>query len=189
MNICDWVNLPDGTATESLWCSLRDAELLSIHSDLRHRMVFMTFAVPHLSRFHNLPAELRFIFRAEGVQSARVLRWNFWVGFIKTKAETPAEPASELRPDYRASWREQSDSWDHFEQRLLQVEEPPVISAALLAASPGQLALKIGLNTDGHEYVELIVRSESISVFRTDGKSIDLAQFQRLGEEYWDRSP
>ena len=51
--------------------------------------------------------------------------------------------------------------------------------------SSGERALKAGLNIREGEYVELVIRSEGLSVFRTDGESIDLDQFKRLGEEYW----
>ena len=148
--------------------------------------MFLKFAVPYLPRFQNLPAELRFMFRAESVQSARVLRWDIWPGAIEIQPGMTAEEMGRVRAGHRAKWREQSGSWDEFERWVLRNEEPPVVSAAMLAMSSGERVLKAGLNIREGEYVELVIRSEGLSVFRTDGGSIDLDQFKRLGEEYWD---
>jgi len=49
----------------------------------------------------------------------------------------------------------------------------------------GEFTLQLGIRMKNEEYFELCLRAEKLTVLRSDNEPIDLAQFKKLGEEYW----
>ena len=78
--IVDWMNLPHGVPEVSLWAGLHDAQIVSIQSNLLERTVTLHLKSDHLLEFHNLPPDMQFLLRLDGVQSARVLHYAVWPG-------------------------------------------------------------------------------------------------------------
>ena len=78
--IVDWVNLPGRISGESLWEGLHEAQIISIQSNLLERTVTLHVEIENLRIFHQWPLEMRFVFRLDGVQSARVVKYSIWPG-------------------------------------------------------------------------------------------------------------
>ena len=65
--IVDWMNLPHGVPEVSLWTSLHDAQIVSIQSNLLERTVTLHLESDHLLEFHNLPLDMQFLLRLDGM--------------------------------------------------------------------------------------------------------------------------
>ena len=78
--ILDWVNLPQGTKTISLWDCLHDAHVVCIVSNLVERTMVLSCDIEHLRSYCGLAEEFQFVLNLENVQSARVLRYAVWPG-------------------------------------------------------------------------------------------------------------
>jgi hypothetical protein len=78
--IVDWMNLPHDVQAVSLWAGLHDAQIVSIQSDLLERTLTLHLESDHLLEFHNLPLDMQFLLRLEGVQSTRVVHSAGWPG-------------------------------------------------------------------------------------------------------------
>jgi hypothetical protein len=78
----------------------------------------MECRVWHLIDFHKLPESLSFIFEFVNVTSVRATRWEKWPGEIAKLKGLSHEEQSRITSDYQAKWREESDSWQSFEDRL-----------------------------------------------------------------------
>src|SRR5216684_7816414 len=78
--IVDWMNLPPGAQEISLWAGLHEAQIVSIQSDLLERTITLHLESDHLLEFHNLPLDMQFLLRLDGVQSARVVHYAVWPG-------------------------------------------------------------------------------------------------------------
>jgi hypothetical protein len=184
--IYDWVHLPIGIQEESLWECLHDAQLIRVASDRLEHAVELEFRVGYLSEFHKLPEELTFNLRLCGVQSVRVAQSVPWPGEFSVPQGTSRPEETRLIDEYQAKWREESVSWPEFEARLASSEDvAEVMDAACLQIEPGQFALRLLLCIDPN-YPTLFLRSESAEVARSDGQPTSLAEFLKLGEDYWE---
>jgi len=80
--LLDWTNLPPGAQETSLWAGLHDAQIVSIQSNLLDRTITLNLESDHLLEFHNLPLDMQFLLRLDGVQSARVVQTRWLAGRI-----------------------------------------------------------------------------------------------------------
>jgi len=78
--IVDWVNLPAEISCTSLWEGLHEAQIISIQSNLLERTVTMHVEIENLRVFHQWPLDMQFVFRLDGVESARVMKYSIWPG-------------------------------------------------------------------------------------------------------------
>lgn len=186
--IFDWLNLPSGAITVSLWDSLHDARVVSVRSNLQERTLNISCESEHLRTFHKLDEGFQFILRLEGVQSARVLRYAIWPGGRPTLDGLPVEEQRKMVAEYQAKWREESASWNEFESRITREDEQvfDISDAALAASRGGSVALKFCGHLNYATYREIYLRFETLKISGSDGKQFELEEFQRLGEAYWE---
>lgn len=178
--IVDWVNLPEGVATLSLWNTLHDGDLLAVESDLLARTVTLRLDVSYLREFHRLPEETQFVIVVSGVQSVRWVR-SVACGEFSLPQGSDREEESRLIAEYRSKCREESQSWGDFESLTRDELE---VSSAVLAHSSNGVALQLGvLLGDGH-YVEARVRGDAITFFVGE-REVTPEAFVGLGEAYW----
>ena len=179
----DWIHLPEGVGPVSLWESLHDGELRAMSSNLLDRTLRMEFDVGYLIDFHGLAEELTFIMFLQGVRSVRVVRWAAWPGGCSIPPGATALEQEKLVADYHAKWREESESWNTFVASIAGGDFE--VSDATLVADDRELALKLGLMQDS-SYFQVFVRAEKLAVSLSDGQPLSLAEFHRLGNEYWE---
>ena len=185
--VLDWMNLPGGTPKESLWESLHDAELLSIQSNLLERTMVLTFYSFYLPKFHNLPLDLKFLFKLHGVQAARIVSWEIWPGPEPDLAGVSYDESERLVSEYHTKWRQESYSWSEFETRIGGEKNPPEISDAVLAGNDEiGIAISFGVKMDDGDYFQAYLRASELTVLRSDGEPINLEDFKKLGHEYWE---
>jgi hypothetical protein len=182
------VNLPKGVKTDSLWPALHDAELVSVRSNLLARTVVLTFEIAHVRKFHKLPKDLQFRIHLAGVQSARVVRYAIWPGEFKVPAGASRAQEARLVTQYQDKCREESASWNEFEAAISPEKQMVLeISNAILAGGPpNQMSLLLNGRDGHHVYYELTLRAERVEFQRSDGESIEMAKFVKLGEAYWE---
>src|SRR5712692_5486031 len=113
--ILDWMNLPPAAAQVSLWAGLHDAQIVTIQSNLLERTVSLHLESDHLLEFHNLPLDMQFLLRLDGVQSARVVHFSLWPGEFSIPSGSTGEEQSRLVAEYQSKWREESLSWSELE--------------------------------------------------------------------------
>src|SRR3989442_2137888 len=94
--IVDWMNLPPGAAEVSLWAGLHDAQIVTIQSNLLERTVTLHLESDHLLEFHNLPLDMQFLLRLDGVQSARVVHYAPWPGEFSVPPGVAPQEATRL---------------------------------------------------------------------------------------------
>ena len=179
--INDWINLPEGAPTLSLWDTLHDGDLLTVESDLLARTVTLRFDVGYVRDFHHLPEQTRFVLKCEGVQSVRALGGEPWPGGCSIPQGISRSEQESLIAEYHRKWRE-SQSWADFERLTADGLE---VSNALMSRGFGTFALQFGLLVAGDSYVEAYIRGESIE-FYVGEKQLAVEEFVALGEAYWD---
>jgi hypothetical protein len=106
--ILDWLNLPPIAQHTSLWDGLHDAQIVSIQSNLLDRTIIFHLESDHLLEFHNLPLDMQFLLRLDGVQSARLVHLAGWPGEFSIPAGVSPEEQSRLIADYQSKCREES---------------------------------------------------------------------------------
>jgi len=126
----------------------------------------LTFKVLYLCEFHHLPEDTRFLIQFDGVQSARV--------------------AASSRAGIEVSL-----SWEEFALNVpSSVEEKlEVMQADLVLSSAGGVALQLGgFPSSGYSefWMTVCIRAEWMKILRSDGVDLSLAQFLKMGGEYWD---
>lgn len=143
--ILDWLNLPSASRALSLWDILHDAQVISIRSSLLDRTMALSCEIEHLRDFFNLGDRFKFILNLEGVQSARVLRYEIWPGGCSIPDGLSVEDQRRIVDEYQAKWREESGSWTDFEHGITRENEQvfDISHAAITASSDGPVALKI----------------------------------------------
>jgi len=143
--IVDWMNLPHGVPEVSLWAGLHDAQIVSIQSNLLERTVTLHLESDHLLEFHNLPLDMQFLLRLDGVQSARVIHYAVWPGEFSVPAGATREEEARLIAEYQSKWREESLSWSELENAVTtQCQQVIDIADATLATSAdNSVALRI----------------------------------------------
>ncbi|HLX85733.1 MAG TPA: hypothetical protein VKR59_17655 [Terriglobales bacterium] len=178
----DWVNLPEGVETVSLWDILHDGNLLTVESDLLTRTVTLTLDVDYVRDFHGLPEDTRFVVTLSGVQSARVVRSEIWPGEFSIPKGISREDESRLVADYQSKWREESQTWSEFE--LASRDHAVVLDADIAVGNSNQLALRLVVMLANGPISEVFVRAEGIK-FSVGERQMEQAEFTALGEEYW----
>src|ERR1700686_1774835 len=101
-----WMTLPQGVPEVSLWAGLHDAQIVSIQSNLLERTITLHLESDHLLEFHNLPLDMQFLLRLDGVQSARVVHYALWPGQFSVPPGVTREEESRLIAEYQSKWRE-----------------------------------------------------------------------------------
>ena len=184
----DWIHLPPGVQEVSLWAGLHDAQIVSIQSDLLERSLTLHLESDHLLEFHNLPLDMQFLLRLEGVQSARVARYAMWPGEFSVPAGVSHEEEARLVAEYQSKWREESLSWSELEGAITteckQVID--IADATMATAHDGSLALRISGLLNYTEFRELFLRAERLKLTKGDGQDLGIAGLTKLGEAYWD---
>jgi len=187
--VFDWLNLPPGAQELSLWDALHDAQIVSIQSHLLERTVTLHLESDHLLEFHNLPLDMQFLLRLEGVQSARVLHYAMWPGDFSLPDGLAPEEQRRLVADYQSKWREESFTWSELESALsADCQQVLDISNATLATSVdnSSVALRIGGHLNYTTWHEIFLRAERITLTRGDGLDLGVDGFLKMGEAYWE---
>jgi hypothetical protein len=187
-SVIDWANLPSGTSAVSLWDALHDAEIVSIRSNLLERTVHLEIESEHLRTFHHFEEGFKFMFALAGVRSARVLGYAIWPGAYSRPDGISYEDERKLVNEYQSKWREESVSWNEFEGRVKREDEQvfSILDATLASATTRASALKLCGQLNYATYFELYVRYEALKISGSDGRSLELAELQQLGEAYWE---
>ncbi len=186
--IVDWMNLPPGAHEVSLWAGLHDAQIVSIQSSLLERTITLHLESDHLLEFHNLPLDMQFLLRLEGVQSARLVHVAGWPGEFSVPAGVSPEEQARLIADYQSKCREESLSWSDLESALTtECKQVLDIADAMLATAPdNSLALRINGLLNYTEFRELFLRANRLTLTRGDGQDLGISGLLKLGEAYWD---
>jgi len=186
--IIDWVNLPAEVSAESLWEGLHEAQIISIQSNLLDRTVTLHVEIENLRIFHQWPLDMQFVFRLDGVQSARVVKYSIWPGTFAVPPGVSKEEQERLVAEYQAKWREESLSWRDLEEAVT-AEHKQVIDiadASLARKKDGAVALRIGGLLNYTAYHEILLRAEKLTISRTDAGEVTIAELLKLGAAYWD---
>jgi hypothetical protein len=186
--VSDWVHLPPGISGVSLWAGLHDAQIISVQSNLLERTVTLNLEIEHLRIFYDLPLDMQFLLRLEGVQSARVQKYVLWPGAFSIPPGVSRDEESRLIAEYQAKWREESVSWADLE-KAVTTEHKQVIDisdATLAEGAAGSAALRIVGLFNYATYYELFLRSERLTIFRSDAGELTVGELLKLGEAYWD---
>jgi hypothetical protein len=186
--LVDWMNLPAGAKETSLWAGLHDAQVVTIQSNLLDRTITLHLESDHLLEFHNLPLEMQFLLRLDGVQSARVVQHAGWPGEFSVPVGISPEEQSRLITEYQSKCREESLDWTELETALsTECKQVLDIADANLATAPGKcVALRINGLLNYTEYRELFLRAERLTLTRGDGQDLGIAGLLKMGEAYWD---
>ena len=187
--IVDWMNLPARISAASLWEGLHEAQIISIESNLLERTVTLHVEIENLRIFHQWPLDMRFVFRLDGAQSARVVKYSIWPGPFAVPPGGSKEEQQRLVAEYQAKWREESLSWSDLE-KAVTAEHKQVIDiadAALATEKDGAVALRIAGLLNYTAYHELFLRGEKLTISRTDAGEVSIEELLKLGEAYWDR--
>jgi hypothetical protein len=179
----DWVNLPEGITTLSLWETLHDGVLLTVESDLLARTVTLRFEVDYVRKFHHLPEQTRFVITVSGVQSVRALRSVPWPGGCSIPQGLSRSEEERLMDEYQGKWRQESQSWTDFERLTDKGLE---VSNSTLGRGSDAVALYLGLldvdNSDSSP--DAYIRGEGIT-FYVGERQVTPEEFVALGEAYW----
>src|SRR5882762_4740077 len=186
--LVDWTNLPPGAQETSLWAGLHDAQIVSIQSNLLDRSITLNLESDHLLEFHNLPLDMQFLLRLDGVQSARVVHHAASPGTFSLPDGISQEEQSRLIAEYQSKCREESLSWADLENALTtecqQVLD--IADATLATANDNSVALRISGLLNYTEYRELFLRAERLTLTRGDGHDMGIAGLLKMGQAYWD---
>jgi len=185
--IVDWVNLPAGIFRESLWAGLHEAQIISMQSNLLERTVTLHVEIENLRIFHQWALDMHFVFRLDGVHSARVVKYSIWPGTFAVPPGASKEEQERLVAEYQAKWREESANWSDLE-RAVTAEHKQVIDiadASLATEKDGGVALRIGGLLNYTAYHEVFLRAEKLTISRTDAGEVSVAELLKLGEAYW----
>jgi hypothetical protein len=186
--IVDWVHLPAGVSDLSLWEGLHDAQIIAIQSNLLARTITLNLEIEHLRIFYELPLDMQFLFRLEGVQSARVLKYSVWPGAFSVPESVSKEEEARLVAEYQAKWREESVSWVDLEEAVTSEHKQviDIADATLAVAENGSVALRIVGLFNYTTYHEIFLRAERMVIFRSDAGELSVSDLLKLGEAYWD---
>ena len=179
--IDDWINLPEGVITLSLWDSLHDGHLLKIGSDLLARTVTLNFDVPYVRKFHKLSEQTEFVLMVTGVESVRLLGSARWPGQFCIPKGVSRDEESKLVADFHAKWREESRSWGDFEAMMSSGVE---LLDATLARGTDTVALQLGVMSECDSYLQAFIRGSGID-FLVGDRQVTPEEFIALGEAYW----
>jgi uncharacterized protein YbdZ (MbtH family) len=186
--IADWVNLPAGISDESLWEGLHEAQIISMQSNLLERTVTLHVEIENLRIFHQWPLDMHFVFRLEGVQSARAVKYSIWPGTFAVPSGVSKEEQERLVAEYQAKWREESANWSDLEKAVTaeHKEVIDIVDASLAAEKDGSVALRISGLLNYTAYHEVFLRAEKLTISRTDAGEVSVEELLKLGAAYWD---
>src|SRR6267143_1892173 len=186
--IADWVNLPAGISDESLWEGLHQAQIISIQSNLLERTVTLHVEIENLRIFHQGPLDMQFIFRLDGVHSARVVKYSNWPGTFAVPPGASKEEQERLVAEYQAKWREESANWSDLEKAVTAEHKQviDIVDATLAAEKDGAVALRVSGLLNYTAYHELFLRAEKLTISRTDAGEVSIEELLKLGAAYWD---
>lgn len=180
----DWIHLPADTQAQGLWDCLHDAALRAVRSDLLKRAIIMTFDAFYIRDHHNLPKGTAFNFTFDDVTSARVTTYAIWPGKFAVPKSVSREEEDRLIKEYQSKWREESLDWNYFEKALQKKNNNFKVLDPEFASSDQAASIKIGgLLND--KYHNIFIRASKLTIARSDGKSLKLDEFMKLGREYW----
>jgi hypothetical protein len=186
--VVDWMNLPPAAQETSLWAALHDAQIVTVQSSLLDRSITLHLESDHLLEFHNLPLDMQFLLRLDGVQSARVIHIAGWPGEFSVPAGVSPEEQSRLIAGYQSKCREESLNWTDLENALTteckQVLD--IADASLATTTNNGVALRINGLLNYTEYRELFLRAERLTLTRGDGQDLGIAGLLKLGKAYWE---
>lgn len=185
MPVLDWVHLPEGVESESLWECLHDAEILSCKSDLMARTVTLEFKIAHLVE---KGSDLTFLIHFEKVASTRSTIHIDWPGEFKIPMELPYAEKVLLNHEQYEMGREQSFGWEDFEESLST--DPLMVSGAQFVLSGGTSCFKVegmlGWDKFDSQYCIVTIRCGMISASRSDGEAFSFHELKDLGRTYWE---
>jgi hypothetical protein len=183
----DWLNLPAGVESQSLWVALHDGELIAIRSNVLKRILTLEVDAYHLRERFRWDDETRIVIELEKVESVRASAWVIWPGDapdIKTLSLTEQE---RLITEYQEKWREESLEWNRFEAAFSTNKLD--ITDAYFAKQNQKIALRIQGFMDGDvfndQFVTVFVRAQTIRFSLSDGPILTAEQLLDLGSEYW----
>ena len=187
-SIVDWTNLPARISRAPLWDGVHEAQIISIQSNLLDRSVTLHVEIENLRVFYQWPLDMQFIFRLDGVHSARVVKYSIWPGTFAVPPGASKEEQERLVAEYQAKWREESANWSDLE-KAVTAEHKQVIDiadAALATEKHGAVALRISGLLNYTAYHEIFLRAEKLTISRTDAGEVSIAELLKLGAAYWD---
>jgi hypothetical protein len=185
--IADWVNLPAGISDVSLWDGLHEAQIISVQSSLLDRTVTLNLEIENLRIFYQWPLDMQFVFRLEGVQSARVVTYSIWPGPFAVPPGVSKEEQERLVAEYQSKWREDSESWTDLEKAVTAEHKQviDIVDARLATEMDGAVAVRIMGLLNYTAYHEIFLRAEKLTISRTDAGELSIAELLKLGEAYW----
>jgi hypothetical protein len=185
--IVDWVNLPAGMSGVSLWDGLHEAQIISVQSNLLDRTVTLNLEIENLRIFYQWPLDMQFVFRLDGVQSARVVTYAIWPGPFAVPPAVSREEQERLVAEYQAKWREESGSWTDLEKAVTAEHKQviDIVDANLATEKDGAAALRISGLLNYTAYREIFLRAEKLTISRTDAGELSIAELLKLGGAYW----
>lgn len=170
-------------AAESLWTCLHDAEVQGIRSDALSRTVVLALHVGYLRETQGLPDLVRFAIELSGVTSVSVARFVAWPGPAPDLQGKSYQEQSQAWAVERDKGRRQSVDWAEFE--LFVDAHGFEVSDADLWRGPTQVSLRIEGMLNDEDWCEVHIRAAALTVTRSDGVDLGLAEFRRWGEVYW----
>jgi len=184
IEILDWKNLPKNTETRYLGMALHDARVESIKSNFLHRSVVFKFVMPHLAHYYRFPNGHHFVLRFDGVQSARVFRYERYPdGFL---FPVSGEQNDAVTAELQAHWREESLSWRDFEASITkEYEQIFDIFDAQLASGNNVLSIRISGYHNYTGYREMYLRAENIALDQVGGEPLDFEGLHKHSEGFW----
>ncbi|MES2463985.1 MAG: hypothetical protein V4671_25725 [Armatimonadota bacterium] len=178
--LIDWVNLPSNAVAQSLSGPLHDSELLSVRSDSLERTVTLEVEVAHVL--------VPFIMILHGVESARATAFANWPGDVPEVQGMSYEEQNRLTQEFQAKGCEESVGWKDFQAAF--PSNTLDIYDAYIARDENHLTLQIHGSLDGNDFDDqwfsLFIRSQRIEFRQSDGPLLDLEQFVKLSEDYWE---
>jgi hypothetical protein len=184
IEILDWMNLPKNTEIKYLGMALHDAEVESIISNFLHRSLVLKFVMPHLAHYYRFPSDQHFVLRFDGVQSARVFRYERYPDGFSFPMSWEQHDA--LTAELQAHWREESLSWRDFEASITRENEQifDIFDAQLVSAN-NVSSLRISGYHNYCRYREVYLRAENITLDQVAGGPLDFEGLHKLSEGFW----
>jgi hypothetical protein len=187
-SIVDWTNLPARISRAPLWDGVHEAQIISIQSNLLERSVTLHMEIENLRVFYQWPLDMQFIFRLDGVQSARAVTYSIWPGPFAVPPGVSKEEQERLVGEYQAKWREESVSWSDLEKELTAEHKQviDIVDATLATEKGGAVALRISGLLNYTAYHEIFLRAGKLTISRTDAGEVSIEELLKLGAAYWD---
>jgi hypothetical protein len=113
-----------------------------------------------------------------------VTTYAIWPGKFAVPKNASREEEDRFIKEYQSKWREESLDWNDFEKSLQKKECSFTVLDPEFASSDQAASIRIGgLLND--KYHNVFIRARKLTIDRSDGKSLKLDEFIKLGREYW----